>query len=136
MSTKGTILVAEDNAVIALLMQSDLEGAGYAVLGPFARVAPALAAAEGTRPDLALIDVDLAGGDSGADLARDLAARMDVACLFVTGQSYDAAKASAHALGALGKPVPSNDLLAGVEAALAVAKGGAAPPNDGGVAWF
>ena len=130
-----TILIAEDNTMVGLLMQADLEDAGYAVQGPFARSGPALAAAAAARPDLALVDIDLADGDSGIDLAERFGG-MSVPCLFVTGQSFDAAAAPEHALGVLGKPFPSAVLLETVALALRVAAGEPAPRNEAGVAWF
>lgn len=131
-----TILIAEDNAMVGMMMQMDLEAAGYRVLGPFARNAPAIEAAEAERPALALLDIDLAGGDSGIDLAAVLCERWDVPCLFVTGQGVDAASARDLALGVLTKPFRSDALVAAVDAALRVVSGGEAPPDAEAVAWF
>lgn len=127
----STILIAEDNAMVALLMEADLSDAGYEVLGPFARSAPALAAAGAAPVDLALLDIDLAGGDNGIELAAALRAAHATPCLFVTGQSYEAAATTDLALGALAKPFTSQVLLDVVGAALT----GAAPEIDG-LAWF
>ena len=129
------ILIAEDNTMIALMAQMDLEGAGYEVLGPFARNAPSLAAAEAKRPDLALVDIDLAGGDNGVELARRLKADLGVPSLFVSGQSSLAAANADAALGVLGKPFNSKLLVAAVENALVAAKG-EAPAAEVEVTWF
>lgn len=135
-----TILIAEDNAMVGMMMQLDLEAAGYAVLGPFARSAPALEAAEAQPPALALLDIDLAGGDSGIDLAARLRERWSVPCLFVTGQGVDAASARELALGVMTKPFRSETLVAAVEDALAVAAGETearfAPRAIEAVSWF
>ena len=130
-----TILIAEDNAMVGLLMQMDLEGAGYTVRGPFARNDLALAAAADASVDLALLDIDLAGGDSGIDLARKLKAAHGTPCLFVTGQSYEAAGTGSLALGALTKPFTSQALLDVVRAALKRTSGERAEA-DAAVAWF
>ena len=51
------LLVAEDEALIALVLEGALRDAGHEVLGPAATPEEALALAEGTRPGL-----DLFGG--------------------------------------------------------------------------
>ena len=133
--TGGRILVAEDNAMIGMLIQSDLEQAGFDVLGPFPRMAPALEAARTRGCALALVDIDLAGGDSGVSLAGALSGQLGVPCLFVTGQAIDAARGAEHALGVLSKPVPSEVMVQSVHAALRVAKGHP-PPEISAVRWF
>ena len=57
----ASILLVEDDAIIALDMAGLLEEAGAVVIGPFARVRDALGAlAEG--PDAALLDIEIADG--------------------------------------------------------------------------
>lgn len=134
------ILIAEDNVMVGLMIQYDLEGAGFTALGPFPRSAPALAAAReaaaGDEPvALALLDIDLSGGDSGLDIARTLKGDHGTPCLFVTGQSYEASEYRALALGALAKPYTSADLVAAVTTTLAVI-GGAPKDEASPVTWF
>src|SRR5919199_4150931 len=59
------ILLVEDDFLIAMTMQDALEAVGYKVVGPAATVAEALRLVETRRPDLALVDITLRGGDSG-----------------------------------------------------------------------
>ena len=54
------LLVAEDEALVALVLELELRGAGHEVLGPAATPEEALALVERTRPELALIDINLA----------------------------------------------------------------------------
>ena len=133
-----TILIAEDNAMVGLLMEADLSDAGYDVLGPYPRTGPCLQAARDAAAkggvSLALLDIDLAGGDSGIELAERLQAEHGTPCLFVTGQAYDAATAGGAALGALAKPFTSEALLAATRAALAAARG--EPKEESDVVWF
>ena len=56
------VLLAEDNAVIALDVQSVLEDAGYLIVGPCTSCADVFARFETERPDVALLDVELADG--------------------------------------------------------------------------
>ena len=55
------VLVVEDEMMIALLVEDVLADAGCIVIGPFARVQDALAAAKTEVVDLALLDVNVAG---------------------------------------------------------------------------
>lgn len=57
------ILVAEDEALIAMQIEMDLEDAGYTVVGPFMSLDESLEALEKECVDAAFLDVDLAGID-------------------------------------------------------------------------
>lgn len=57
------ILVAEDEAMIAMQIEMDLEDAGYTVVGPCMSLDACLGALETERIDAAVLDVDLAGFD-------------------------------------------------------------------------
>ena len=123
--------------MIGLAVKADLSRHGFEVVGPFLRIAPALAAADPakTKADLALVDIDLQHGDSGIDLAHALKER-GVPALFMTGQIDQAKGAPDAALGALGKPFRTETLIAAVEAALAYVRGGEAPGEISGAIWF
>ena len=55
------VLVVEDEMLIAAELEATLEDLGCRVLGPFARVAHALAALEGLELDAAVLDVNVRG---------------------------------------------------------------------------
>jgi len=55
------ILVVEDEMLVAMLIEDMLAEAGCVVIGPFARVPEALAAARTETVDAALLDVNVAG---------------------------------------------------------------------------
>ena len=57
-----TVLLLEDEALIAVALQADLEEAGYAVAGPFVTCASALEWLADHRPDLAILDTVLKDG--------------------------------------------------------------------------
>ena len=71
--TSLSVLIVEDEALIALNLITLLEDLGHHVHGPAATSAQALALASATRPDLAFIDMNLLDGVSGAEVARQLA---------------------------------------------------------------
>jgi DNA-binding NtrC family response regulator len=71
--TSLSVLIVEDEALIALNLITLLEDLGHHVHGPAATSAQALALAAASRPDLAFIDMNLFDGATGADLAHQLA---------------------------------------------------------------
>jgi DNA-binding response OmpR family regulator len=54
-------MVVEDEALIAMLIETALEDAGCHVVGPYSRLADGLAAAGRETVEAALLDVNLAG---------------------------------------------------------------------------
>ena len=108
------LLVAEDEALIALVLEGALRDAGHEVLGPAATPEEALALVEETRPELALIDINLTGGGDGIALARALRARYGVPSLFVSGQAPDALANRDTALGLVRKPYAPEDVARAV----------------------
>lgn len=84
---KLRILVVEDEALIALLLESMLGELGYAVLGPIAGLDEAVKIAKRGAIDAAILDVNINGNQTYA-VAAELAAR-GIPFVFATG--YDAA---------------------------------------------
>ncbi|TYC53404.1 response regulator [Rhodobacterales bacterium] len=56
------VIVAEDEPLIAWMLEDALAGMGLEVVGPFATVAEARSCALSEEPQLAVLDVDLADG--------------------------------------------------------------------------
>ena len=108
------ILVAEDEALIALVLELALSLAGHEVLGPAADVEKALQLAAERRPELGLIDIHLRNRDDGVRLARTLKERWDVPCLFTSGLVIEARAASDIALGLIGKPYDPDEVVEAV----------------------
>jgi CheY-like chemotaxis protein len=79
------ILVVEDEALLAMHLEDLLAALGHEICGAAADAAGALALAERERPDLALMDLALLGGDDGREVARALRDRFGVRSVFVTG---------------------------------------------------
>jgi DNA-binding NarL/FixJ family response regulator len=108
------VLVVEDEALIAMELESILEQQGHEVVDAVATEADAIAAARLTRPDLVLMDVRLARGDDGVATAIRLRQELGIRSIFITAQSDQVTRARAAAAepaGFLGKPL-SSDLLA------------------------
>ena len=77
------VLVVEDELLVAMLVEDVLAEAGCVVVGPFARVGDALAAAKSEAVDAALLDVNVAG-EMVFPVAHALEER-SIPFLFVTG---------------------------------------------------
>jgi two-component sensor histidine kinase len=77
------ILVVEDEPLVALQLQSDLEGDGHEVVGPAGDLAEGIALARQEDIDAAFIDVSL-GEDTSAAIADQLLARQ-IPFVFATG---------------------------------------------------
>lgn len=109
------VLVAEDNALLAFMIESELAAHGHRVLGPASSAAESLRLVEATAPTLAIVDIDLAGELSGVDLARLLMARWGVPTLFATGQLGVARANGDAAFGVIAKPFSPQSLVRAVE---------------------
>jgi DNA-binding NarL/FixJ family response regulator len=86
---------------------------GYEVVGVVARVSDALCLAENTRPDLAVVDVRLAGDRDGIEGAQ-LLQQLGIRTIFMTaeGDGETRQRASvADPAGFLLKPVQSSQLV-------------------------
>ena len=67
------VLVAEDDALVALYLMTTLQTAGYVVVGPVSAVAEALTIIDSEPPDAALLDLQFAAGDTAPVAAALLA---------------------------------------------------------------
>lgn len=83
----STVLIVEDDFLIADDLARDFAGQGAAVIGPFATLESALERLDDHRPDMAVLDINLRG-DAVFPLADALFAR-NIPFVFATG--YDAA---------------------------------------------
>lgn len=115
------ILLVEDEALVAMLVEDALVAQGHVVTGIADTRADALALADADRPDLALCDVRLAQGDCGRGVATTLAER-GIPCLFLSGNCPDIAD-HPLILGCVAKPFQNASLARVVDAVLARLRG-------------
>ena len=109
------ILVIEDEALVALQIELSLEAADHELAGRADTLRGAIELAEVECPDLALVDVRLAEGCSGVEVAAELKKR-GVPSLFVTGNCPGEDRSDV-ALGCLHKPFTQTQIIAAVKAA-------------------
>jgi CheY-like chemotaxis protein len=123
------VLIAEDDLMIADLAEEILVDKGYEVCGIARTVAEALALAQHHKPDLAILDLRLADGDLGTEIAAQLLPLGRLGVLYATGNVSQVVLTTADGDACLSKPYSSADLLRGLEiVAEIVATGDALPP--------
>lgn len=103
MSDAPSVLVVEDEALIALDLEATLCEAGWRVIGPAGTLARAEALAAAERPDAACLDLNL-GTDTSHDLARALL-RDGVRVIFISGRDARALPDDLSGVPVLGKPI-------------------------------
>jgi two-component system, response regulator PdtaR len=113
------ILIVEDEVILALSMDEALSDSGHEVVGLARDIAGATKIAAAEKPQLALIDLKLARGASGALLAQYLRERFGIPAIFVSGNPADCKAAGIHGgvLGCLAKPFFPDQLVDAVEVA-------------------
>jgi PAS domain S-box-containing protein len=120
-----SILVVEDEAVVALDLKLLLQEFGHVVTGIAASGREALEMAARVRPDLVLMDVRLQGPMDGIGAAERLREWQDLPVIFLTSHSDDDTVRRAARVGAYGyltKPFQPRELRAGIEVALTKAR--------------
>lgn len=108
------VLVVEDDAMIGPLLAETLTGLGYEVCGIEATEAGAVAAAARHRPDLMIVDVNLAEG-TGTSAMKRITRAAPVAHLFMSGYARQVAVPGAVLLT---KPFREADLVRAIERVL------------------
>ena len=116
-----TVVVAEDEMIVARDLQRTLEASGYRVPGVAPTADGALALVEEHAPDLVLVDIVLKGPRDGIWLARTLREEHAVPFVFTTSHADRATVELARQTrpnGYLVKPYSRDDVFAAVECAL------------------
>ena len=118
-----TILIVEDEGLIALHLTELLEKAGYRTTGPAYSGEMVLRDFEkSSLPDLILMDIALAGRLDGIQTARRIRERYPIPIIFLTAYSsqsrIDEAK-EVSPFGYLMKPVMEDELFSAIDRALA-----------------
>lgn len=84
-SSRGKIMIIEDEAIIALHVKQIVTELGHAVTGIARKHADAVKLAAKERPDLILSDIQLADGSSGVEAVNEiLAVAGDIPVIFIT----------------------------------------------------
>ncbi|MEI9906147.1 MAG: histidine kinase dimerization/phosphoacceptor domain -containing protein [Asticcacaulis sp.] len=105
------VLIVEDDLMIADMTEDFLVASGYSVSGIARTVAKAVELAKADPPDLAIVDLRLAGGDYGTQVASELQKLKRTGILFASGNitQFDLTLDDGDAC--LAKPYLTKDLL-------------------------
>ena len=87
-NSSKTILIVEDESIIALNLKYDLEDLGYNVIGIVDTGDDAIDNAVEHRPDLTIMDINLKGEINGIQAAKKILA-LDLAVIYLTANSDD-----------------------------------------------
>ena len=104
MSEPLRILVVEDEALILMQIEMMLEEAGHLVVGTAMTAGEAIAQIERTRPELVLIDLRLADGSSGLEVAQAIRDRDGITAAFMTANARQLSEEMEGATAVIAKP--------------------------------
>ena len=113
-------MIAEDEALIRLDLRETLEEEGYEVVAETSRGDEVVDLVREHRPDLAILDIKMPGGDgltAAAEITADRLAAVLVLTAFSQRELIDRAR-EAGALAYLVKPFQRNDLVPAMELAI------------------
>jgi DNA-binding response OmpR family regulator len=116
-----SILLVEDEALIAMELEDQLTDLSYAVCGHVTAGEDAVEKVEEVHPDLILMDINLAGKINGIEAAAQIRANHDIPIVFLSAFSDNEllAKAShTEPYGYLVKPFKARELHATITMAL------------------
>lgn len=119
---RKTVVIAEDESLIRMDLEEILQESGYDVLAACGRADDALELVRTLRPDVAVLDIRMPGGD-GLAVARLLTAERVAAVVMLTSYSMtemvnEATEAGVH--GYVVKPFQGRDVVAAIEVAHSV----------------
>lgn len=123
------VLIAEDDLMIADMIEAALIAHGYAVCGIAPTVAEATALALREKPDLAIIDLRLADGGLGTEIAHQLKGQLSLGILYATGNAASVRLTALNGHACISKPYSEAGLLRALNlVSEIVATGMASPP--------
>jgi PAS domain S-box-containing protein len=123
------VLLVEDEALVAMMIQECLSESGHSVIGPVSRAADALQAAKEVEYDAAILDINL--GDGMAYPVADIVAARGVPFVFVTGYEADTIDDRFSHIPILQKPIERQalqGLFVSTPNVVSVARAGARSP--------
>ncbi|HEU4503694.1 MAG TPA: PAS domain S-box protein, partial [Nitrospira sp.] len=108
-----SVLIVEDEAILAAHLTSKVKLLGYHVIGPVSTGEEALSLAQAEGPEIALLDIRLAGHMDGIETAIRLKRWRDIPIIFLTAHSDQETLKRASTVGPFGyvlKPFEERDL--------------------------
>jgi PAS domain S-box-containing protein len=97
------VLLVEDEALVAMMIQDFLTESGHSVIGPISRASEAVEAARASDYDAAILDINL--GDGMAYPVADILSARGIPFVFVTGYEADTIDDRFNGVPVLQKPI-------------------------------
>ena len=119
--TQASILVVEDEGIVAQEIKSRLEKSGYSVCGVVHDGERAVSDAENLKPDLVLMDIRLKGEMDGIEAAGRIRERCNIPVIYLTAYTDPATLERAKVMDPFGyvvKPFETRNLMVSIEIAL------------------
>ncbi|MBZ9720712.1 response regulator [Mesorhizobium sp. M7A.F.Ca.CA.001.09.2.1] len=104
------VLIIEDEALLAMELESLVEDAGHSVVGWATSSTEAMAMADATEADIVFVDIHLSDGPSGIDVAKYIGERKSSTVVFMTANPKRIPDHFAGAIGVIAKPYTMNGL--------------------------
>lgn len=122
-----SILIVEDNGIIALMLQEFLKKYGYRILVPLASGEDAIQYLKNfSMPDLILMDITLDGMIDGVETTRKIRETSDVPVIFISAHPEEETLIRAGKITGFGyitKPFNLSDVLSDIDRMLHSSKG-------------
>lgn len=118
---RARLLIVEDEGIVALNIQTRLEGLGYSVVATVSSGEEAIQVAGETRPDLILMDIKLDGKVDGIEAAAEIRRLFQLPVVYLTAYTNDETLNRAkltEPYGYILKPFEARDLCTTIEVAL------------------
>ncbi len=107
-----SVLIVEDEALLAMELESLIEDAGHKVVGWATSSKEAMRLVDALDADLAFIDIHLTDGPTGVAVAEYIARTKQSIVVFITANPKRVPEHFAGAVGVIAKPYTMNGLMA------------------------
>jgi two-component system, response regulator PdtaR len=124
------ILVAEDEALIALWLSSLIEEAGHRLIGTCKSLEEAKRLAAANPPDMGIIDLRLGNKRCGASIDAHLAEAFGTTSIYLTANRAFAHTYRRHAIGFIEKPIDGRAVMEAMAYVEDLRRGRAPPAPD------
>ena len=109
------VMIAEDDLLLADMLEEALIKGGYEVCGIADTVEKAVELGERHKPDLAVLDIRLAKGGLGTDIPARLNRPASMGVLFASGQVGQMSLTKTDGDALITKPYRSEDIIRGLK---------------------
>ncbi|QPC92282.1 response regulator [Mesorhizobium sp. INR15] len=105
------VLIVEDEALLAMELESLVEDAGHSVVGWATSLTEARSMVDTTDADIAFVDIQLTDGPTGVEVAEYIGEQKNSMVVFMTANPKRIPDHFAGAVGVIAKPYTMNGLM-------------------------